>query len=233
MKTVCLVSGGLDSVVALHDAARSHEVVAALSFDYGSKHNARELPLAREQALGLGVRQETLDLGFIGRCFTSSLLQGGGPIPEGHYEEATMKSTVVPFRNGIFLAVAAGFAESVGAEALVIGAHGGDHAVYPDCREPFLAAMGEAIRLGTYAGLRLWRPFVHLRKEDIVLRGRELGVDFSRTWSCYQGGEIHCGRCGTCVERREAFLRAGVADPTPYSDQGPLPPKPVPGPAEG
>jgi len=227
MKTVCLVSGGLDSVVALHDTARCHEVVAALSFDYGSKHNARELPLAREQARGLGVRHETVELGFIGRCFASSLLRGGGDIPEGHYEEATMKSTVVPFRNGIFLAVAAGFAESVGAEGLVIAAHGGDHAIYPDCREPFMEAMADAVRLGTYAGIRILRPFIECRKEDIVLRGQELGVDFSRTWSCYQGGEIHCGKCGTCVERREAFLRAGVVDPTGYADQGPLPPKPI------
>ncbi len=226
MDVVCLVSGGLDSVVALHDAARVHRVIACLSFDYGSKHNHREIPLARVHAERLGVRHETVDLRFIRSHFTSDLLLGGGPIPEGHYEEATMKATVVPFRNGIFLAIAAGFAESAGAGGLVIAAHAGDHAIYPDCREPFLEAMGAAIRRGTYAGIKVLRPFISLRKEDIVSRGAELGVDFTMTWSCYQGGDIHCGRCGTCVERREAFQLAGVPDPTPYADDGPLPPKP-------
>ncbi|MEQ1841580.1 MAG: 7-cyano-7-deazaguanine synthase QueC [Verrucomicrobiales bacterium] len=226
MKVVCPVSGGLDSVVALHDAASAHEIVTALSFDYGSKHNHREIPLARLHAERLGVPHQLIDLGFINRLFTSDLLSSGGPIPEGHYEEATMKATVVPFRNGIFLAIAAGFAESAGAEGLVIAAHAGDHAIYPDCREPFMWAMGSAIELGTYAGIRLLRPFIDSRKEDIVVRGNELGVDFSLTWSCYLGGETHCGRCGTCVERREAFLIAGLPDPTHYLDLNPLPPRP-------
>jgi 7-cyano-7-deazaguanine synthase len=137
-----------------------------------------------------------------------------------------MRQTVVPFRNAIFLSIAAGFAESVGAEGLVIAAHTGDHAVYPDCREDFMGAMADAMRLGTYAGIRLLRPFIGFSKGRIAAEGARLGVDFSRTWSCYRGGEIHCGKCGTCVERREAFLQAGLPDPTAYASREPLPAKP-------
>lgn len=227
MKVVTLLSGGMDSACALHDAAaRGHDLVAALTFDYGAKHNHREIPLAKWQAELLGLRHEVIALDFVGSLFRSGLLKGGGAIPEGHYEEASMRQTVVPFRNGILLAIAAGFAESVGADGVVIAAHAGDHAIYPDCRETFLRAMGDAIRLGTYAEIALLRPFVGLRKEEIAARGRDLGVNFAKTWSCYQGGERHCGRCGTCVERREAFLLAGIEDPTEYEDSGPLPPKP-------
>ena len=220
-----LVSGGMDSVVALYEAHREHEVVVALSFDYGSKHNHREIPFAREHAESLGVPHEAIDLGFMNEHFRSDLLQSGGEIPEGHYEEETMKATVVPFRNGIMLAIAAGLAESRGAEGLVIAAHSGDHAIYPDCRGEFMEAMGEAIQLGTYETVNLLRPFIALRKEDIAARGAELGVDFSRTWSCYKGGETHCGKCGTCVERREAFAVAGISDPTKYLEAGALPVK--------
>ena len=137
-----------------------------------------------------------------------------------------MQSTVVPFRNGIMLAVAAGFAESIGAAGIVIAAHVGDHAIYPDCREEFLAPMASAIREGTYARVELLRPFVSMDKVAIVRRGAELGVDFGRTWSCYKGGEIHCGTCGTCVERREGFLLAGIVDPTTYTSGDLLPSKP-------
>jgi len=137
-----------------------------------------------------------------------------------------MKKTVVPFRNGIMLSIAGGFAESKGANGLVIAAHSGDHAIYPDCREDFMKAMADAIRLGTYAEVDLVRPFIAMTKADIAKRGHELGVDFSKTWSCYVGGDTHCGECGTCVERREAFLLSNVADPTPYISNSPLPERP-------
>ena len=127
-----------------------------------------------------------------------------------------MVRTVVPFRNGIMMSIACGFAESIGAEGLVIAAHSGDHAIYPDCREPFMEAMARAMESGTYAGIKLLRPFIAMDKAAIVRRGVELGVDYAQTWSCYKGGEVHCGTCGTCVERREAFEVAGVADPTEY-----------------
>jgi 7-cyano-7-deazaguanine synthase len=226
VKVVVLLSGGLDSVTALHDANRSHEVVAALSFDYGAKHHAKELPMAVWQCAHLGIPHNIAPLGFIAEEFRSDLLSGGGAMPDGHYEEQSMKSTVVPFRNGIMLSIAAGFAESRGAEAVVIAAHSGDHAIYPDCRESFMEPMARAIREGTYAQIELLRPFIAVDKAGIVRRGVELGIDFSHTWSCYKGSEIHCGTCGTCVERREAFLMASVADPTIYNETGPLPPKP-------
>ena len=130
-----------------------------------------------------------------------------------------MKQTVVPFRNAIMLSIACGFAESVEAEGLVIAAHDGDHAIYPDCREPFMQAMSNAMLLGTYAKIKLLRPFIEMSKADIAQEGTRLGIDFAQTWSCYQGGEKHCGKCGTCVERREAFDLADLDDPTVYSDE--------------
>jgi 7-cyano-7-deazaguanine synthase len=226
-KVVVLLSGGMDSVTALYHAASQGGVAAALSFDYGSKHAARELPEAAWHAAHLGVRHVVLPLPFMASHFSSALLQGGGEIPAGHYEEESMKQTVVPFRNGILLAIAGGFAESCGAGGVLIAAHAGDHAIYPDCREEFMQAIGEAIRLGTYAQVELLRPFIRMSKAQIAARGAELGVDFARTWSCYVGAQIHCGECGTCVERREAFLEAGLVDPTSYTSLGPLPPKPV------
>src|SRR3954463_5060093 len=226
MNVVVLCSGGMDSVTALYWAARGHTVTAVLSFDYGAKHNHREIPFAREHAAKLGVRHETVALPFVNQLFASDLLLGGGDIPEGHYEAENMKQTVVPFRNAIMLSIATGFAESIGAEALVIAAHGGDHAIYPDCREDFMGALGEAMRLGTYAGVKLLRPFIALNKGQIAAEGAKLGVDFARTWSCYKGGPVHCGKCGTCVERREAFANAGLPDPTVYASTEPLPAKP-------
>lgn len=227
MKVVVLCSGGMDSVAALYWARQAHEPVAAVSFDYGSKHNHREIPFAAEHAARLGVRHEVIPLPFVDRLFASDLLSGGGEVPDGHYEEETMRRTVVPFRNAIMLSIAAGLAESAGAEGLVIAAHAGDHAIYPDCREEFMRAMAEAMRAGTYAGIRLLRPFIAMDKGAIAAEGARLGVDFARTWSCYKGGPVHCGTCGTCVERREAFLKAGLPDPTAYASTAPLPSKPV------
>lgn len=226
VKAVVLVSGGMDSVVALYKARAERDVVACLSFHYGAKHNDREIPFAEWHAARLGIPHLTIPLGFIGDHFASALLKSGGEIPAGHYEEQSMRQTVVPFRNGIMLAIAAGFAESKGADSLVIAAHSGDHAIYPDCREEFMSSLGEAIRLGTYAEIELLRPFIAMTKAEIAAEGGRLGVDFSMTWSCYVGGDVHCGACGTCVERREAFLLAGLPDPTSYLTAGPLPPKP-------
>jgi 7-cyano-7-deazaguanine synthase len=225
-KVVVLCSGGMDSVACLYETARNHQAVHSLSFHYGSKHNDREIPFARLHSEKLGIPHSVVRLDFIAEQFESALLAKGGEIPKGHYEEESMKQTVVPFRNGIMLSIAAGFAESKGAEALAIAAHSGDHAIYPDCREGFMAAIADAIRLGTYAGIEVLRPFIAMDKSRIAARGAELGVDFLQTWSCYVGGETHCGECGTCVERREAFLLAGLPDPTRYASAAPLPPKP-------
>ena len=223
MKVCVLLSGGMDSVAAFYEVLGMHEVVAGVSFDYGAKHNAREIPFAKLHADRSGVLHQVIPLDFMNGLFKSDLLQSGGEIPEGHYAEESMKQTVVPFRNGIMLAIAAGYAESIGAEGLAIAAHSGDHAIYPDCREPFMQAMATAMVEGTYAKIQLLRPFIAMDKTGIARRGAELGIDFSETWSCYKGGEIHCGVCGTCVERREAFILAGLPDPTRYKRTPALP----------
>jgi 7-cyano-7-deazaguanine synthase len=223
MNVCVLLSGGMDSVAAFYEVLAQHELVACLSFDYGSKHNAKEIPFAKLHADRNRVPHHVIPLDFMNTLFKSDLLKSGGDIPDGHYAEQTMKQTVVPFRNGIMLAIAAGYAESVEADGLVIAAHSGDHAIYPDCREPFMQAMGLAMEEGTYAKIQLLRPFIDTDKTGIAKRGVELGIDFAETWSCYKGGEIHCGVCGTCVERREAFILAGLTDPTDYQQTPELP----------
>jgi len=227
MKVVVLCSGGMDSVTALYWARKEHAVQAVLSFEYGAKHNHKEIPFAAEHAAAIGAPHRIIPLDFIGKFFTSDLLKSGGDVPEGHYADDNMRRTVVPFRNGIMLAAAGGFAESSGANGLVIAAHTGDHTIYPDCREEFMKAMADALRFGTYAGVEVLRPFIAMDKTGIVTEGVKLGVNYGRTWSCYKGGEVHCGKCGTCVERREAFQLAGVPDPTQYEQRPPLPEKPA------
>lgn len=227
MKVCVLLSGGMDSTVALYDAHKKHEVITAVSFDYGSKHNEKEIAYAKQHSDQLGIEHLTISLDFINALFQSDLLQSGGEIPEGHYAEENMKSTVVPFRNGIMLSIAAGLAESKQTEGLVIAAHSGDHAIYPDCRESFMRGMAEAIQQGTYAHLQVLRPFIDIDKTEIVRRGAALGVDFSQTWSCYKGQQQHCGACGTCIERREAFLLANLTDPTSYVALPPIPTAPT------
>lgn len=226
MRVCVLLSGGMDSTVAFYNALEEHEVVGSISFDYGSKHNQCEIPFAKYHSEKNGVPHTVVPLGFVNELFKSDLLQSGGDIPEGHYAEDNMKSTVVPFRNGIMLSIAAGIAESREAEGLVIAAHSGDHAIYPDCREPFMEGMAKAIEQGTYAGIQVLRPFIDKDKTQIAKEGVELGVDFSQTWSCYKGGDVHCGACGTCIERREAFILAGVEDPTEYLNLPDIPDEP-------
>lgn len=221
-QVMVLLSGGLDSTTLLYEIHRHVERVIAVSFDYGSKHNAKELPQAAAQCNNLGIEHIIIPLPFMNDHFASDLLRSGGEIPEGHYQKETMKQTVVPFRNGIMLSIAAGLAASRSCDSLAIAAHAGDHAIYPDCREPFMLQMAGAIKSGTYAGIELLRPFIDYSKTDIVRLGAELGVDYANTWSCYKGNEIHCGKCGTCVERREAFQLAGVDDPTKYESTPPI-----------
>jgi 7-cyano-7-deazaguanine synthase len=215
-KIVVLVSGGMDSVCALYDAASVYDVVTGVSFNYGAKHNRREIPFAALHCQRLGLRHEIIGLEFIGEHFESALLKRGAPIPDTHHNAPAMKQTIVPFRNGIFLATAAGFAESLGADAVVIAAHAGDHVIFPDCRAEFMDAMSRAIRLGTDSGVEIIRPFIRLSKSQIVQRAQGLGICLADTWTCYKGNERHCGTCGACVERREAFSLAGIVDPTAY-----------------
>ncbi|MCR5445156.1 MAG: 7-cyano-7-deazaguanine synthase QueC [Bacteroidales bacterium] len=212
--SVIIYSGGLDSTTLLYE--ERERIALAVTFDYGSNHAARETACARHHCEQLGIEHLVIPLSFIGRYFQSSLLSGADAIPEGNYDDTNMKSTVVPFRNGIMLSVACGLAESRGLQRVLIANHGGDHAIYPDCRPGFVDAMDGAMQAGTYDGVRLAAPYTHFSKADLVRRGAALGIDYSQTYSCYRGGEHHCGTCGTCRERQEAFRQAGVPDPTQY-----------------
>ena len=203
MKGLLIYSGGLDSTTLLYEYKDSIDL--AVTFDYGSKHNAKEIACAKENCQRLGIRHLIIPLGFIGQYFKSDLLQSGGEIPEGSYADENMKSTVVPFRNGIMLAVAAGLAESYGLDTVLLANHSGDHAIYPDCRPEFIDAFAAAVKAGTYNGVQVVSPYCNISKRDIALRGKAIGVDYSLTYSCYKGGEKHCGKCGTCVERKEAL----------------------------
>lgn len=193
-------------------------IALAVSFDYGSKHNRREIDCAKWQCRNLDIPHLVIPLTFIKDYFKSSLLEGGGNIPKDDYDEDNMKSTVVPFRNGIMLSIACGLAESRGLQHVMMANHSGDHSIYPDCRPEFTNAMSEAMRAGTYPGITLIDPFTHLTKGEIAKIGKRLGVDYSHTYSCYCGEEKHCGSCGTCRERKEAFAYAGIEDPTNYEE---------------
>jgi 7-cyano-7-deazaguanine synthase len=214
--SILILSGGMDSTTLLYDYRE--RIALAISFDYGSNHNGREIPFAEYHCQQLGIEHITIPLAFMSKYFKSSLLEGSDAIPEGHYAEDNMKSTVVPFRNGIMLAIAAGMAESRGLKYVMMANHGGDHTIYPDCRPEFVKAMSEATRTGTFPGIEILAPYTNITKGDIARRGKELGIDYSKTWSCYKGGEHHCGKCGTCVERKEALADAGIEDRTIYDE---------------
>lgn len=204
----------MDSITMLHDF--KERIALAISFDYGSNHNAKEIPFAKLHCQRLGIKHITIPLAFMKEYFKSSLLSGADAIPEGHYADENMKSTVVPFRNGIMLAIAAGIAETNDISHIMIANHSGDHTIYPDCRENFISAMSAATHAGTYNGVTLFAPYTNITKSQIAKRGKELGIDYTETWSCYKGGEKHCGKCGTCVERKEALRDAGIEDKTEY-----------------
>ena len=215
--SLIILSGGMDSVTMLHEYATSIDL--AVTFNYGSNHNEREIECARLHCRQLGIEHVIIDLSFIGEYFHSSLLEGAAAIPEGDYDYDNMKSTVVPFRNGIMLAAAAGLAESRGLTRVMIANHAGDHAIYPDCRASFIKAMSRAISEGTYDNIMLYAPYTHLTKAQIACRGKCLDIDYATTYSCYKGGPYHCGVCGTCRERRAALAEAGIDDPTVYAEE--------------
>ena len=212
--SLIIVSGGMDSITLLYD--RKDSIALALSFDYGSNHNSREIPYAQLHCQRLRIRHIVIPIDFMHQYFTSSLLEGAEAIPDGHYADENMKSTVVPFRNGIMLSVAIGIAESNGLKKVLIANHGGDHAIYPDCRPDFISAINKAAMSGTYLNVEVDAPYTNISKTDIARRGVALGIDYSETWSCYKGGAVHCGTCGTCVERKEALHDAGIDDKTEY-----------------
>ena len=215
--SVLIVSGGMDSITMLYEY--KERIALGISFDYGSNHNAREIPFAAMHCERLGIKHIVINLGFMHQYFKSSLREGAEAIPEGNYDEENMKSTVVPFRNGIMLSIAAGVAESNGLKYVMMANHGGDHTIYPDCRPEFVSAMSEATRLGTYPGIEVLAPYPDITKSDIARHGKALGIDYAETWSCYKGGEHHCGKCGTCRERIEALADAGIEDHTVYDEE--------------
>ncbi|MDQ8206673.1 7-cyano-7-deazaguanine synthase QueC [Coraliomargarita sp. SDUM461003] len=221
MKTILVHSGGMDSTVLLYHLLDAGVEVRALSIDYGQRHK-KELDLAKSVCEKLGVEHRIADLTALAPLLAgSSLTSDDIEVPDGHYAEGNMKVTVVPNRNMILLAVATGWAISTKSDTVSYAAHSGDHAIYPDCREEFAAGMDHVMQLADWQVVKLDRPFVAMTKADVAKRGAELGVPFDETWSCYKGLDLHCGRCGTCVERREAFHLAGVIDPTPYADTAP------------
>ena len=212
--SVIIVSGGMDSITLLYD--HKDEIALGISFDYGSNHNAREIPFAKMHCERLGIKHITINLDFMHQYFKSSLLDGAEAIPEGHYADDNMKSTVVPFRNGIMLSIAIGIAESNNLDQVFIANHGGDHTIYPDCRPEFINAIDAAATAGTYNNVKVVAPYTKITKSDIARIGKKLGIDYTETWSRYKGGEVHCGKCGTCVERKEALAEAGIEDKTIY-----------------
>lgn len=216
MKIVAVCSGGLDSTILAHVLREEGHEVIAVNFNYGSKHNERERQSARA-IFGESLIELDIDLSM----FNSALLKSNNKdIPEGHYEDAIMKETVVPFRNGIMLSYAVGLAESMGFDAVALGNHYGDNAVYPDCRKEFVEGFTLAAKAGTYNQIKLLAPFTGISKSDIVVEAMKLGLApslLAETWSCYKGEDVHCGKCGTCVERKEAFELAGCEDLTVYA----------------
>ncbi len=216
-KGLIVLSGGMDSVTLLYDYKEC--IAMALSFDYGSKHNAREIAFARQHCEILAIPHVIIPLAFMGEHFNSSLLKGGGAIPKGTYDSKNIKSTVVPFRNGIMLSIAAGLAESHGLDDIYIANHFGDHAIYPDCRSAFIEPMQAAVEHGTTNAVKLLAPYTHINKSDIAHIGKKLGLDYATTWSCYEGREMHCGECSTCRERIEAMQIAGIDDKTEYANR--------------
>lgn len=218
--TLVLCSGGIDSVTLAYKVAAERQLERLVSFDYGQRHR-REIERAAVIAARLGARHDVVDISGLGRFLTSSsLISGGDAVPDGHYAEANMTSTVVPNRNAIMLSIAFGIAAGAKAQAVGIAVHSGDHFIYPDCRPAFVdafRAMQDCALEGMWE-IELYAPFIGTDKAGIVAEGLRLGVPYDLTWSCYKGGEKHCGRCGTCVERAEAFHLAGAPDPTAYDD---------------
>ena len=219
MQTLVICSGGLDSVVLAYETAQSAQLDILVSFDYGQRHRV-ELARAADCAKALGCRHERIDISALGRLLSGSALTSDQPVPDGHYAEESMRATVVPNRNAILLTAAFGVASARGCQAVAIAVHGGDHFIYPDCRPTFISAFAvmQTLALQDMGEVTLQAPFVEIDKAEIVRRGAALAVPFAATWSCYKGGTTHCGRCGTCVERREAFALAEVEDPTEYLD---------------
>ena len=221
-KVVVSYSGGMDSTTLLYQLRSEKKDVYAVNFNYGSKHNEIERSHAKAICAEIDVPYIEVELPFVGDLFRSNLLMSGGDIPTGCYDKDTMSQTVVPGRNGIFMSILAGYAESIEAESIAIANHAGDHHIYPDCRPEWIESIGRTISLGSDGKVKLSSPFCKISKSEICRIAKELGVPLKKTWSCYKGESVHCGICGTCLERKEAFNGAGIKDPTIYKYYGHL-----------
>jgi 7-cyano-7-deazaguanine synthase len=213
MKTVIVLSGGMDSTTLLYKLLAEGKEVKAISFNYGQRHS-RELLQAAKTCEALGVEHKIVDMTFLKEIVSNSALTSDIEVPEGHYEDETMKLTVVPNRNMIMASIAIGWAVNEDYDEIALGVHAGDHAIYPDCRPEFIHALREVAAIANFKAIGVYTPYLHVDKGDIAIEGKELGVDYSMTHTCYKGGDVPCGVCGACQERAEAFIKAGVPDPT-------------------
>lgn len=220
-KAIVILSGGMDSTTLLYEIVKTsykiniYDDVHVLSFDYGQKHK-KELECAKATCKKLGLKHKILNLNVLNEVAPSALTRDDFEVPEGHYEAENMKQTVVPNRNMIMLSIAAAYAMSHKADKLFYGAHAGDHAIYPDCRKEFIDKMKDVISVADWHKVELEAPYWNIDKGDIAIKGKELGVDYSLTWTCYRGKNKACGKCGACQERLEAFEKAGIKDPITY-----------------
>lgn len=214
-KVVVIYSGGMDSFTVLNRALKDGKEVYALSFDYGQRH-VKELDYARNVCKRLNVKHKVIDISAINELILGSSLTDDIEIPEGHYEAENMKSTIVPNRNMILLSLATGYAVSVKADQVYYGAHSGDHAIYPDCRPEFVAKMNDVCQIANYDPVEIFSPYLEVSKTDILTDGLKMGLDYNQTWTCYNGREKACGKCGACQERLEAFRDNDAKDPLPY-----------------
>ncbi|WP_348981638.1 7-cyano-7-deazaguanine synthase QueC [Pseudoalteromonas arctica] len=214
-KVVVIYSGGMDSFTVLNKALQQGRDVYALSFDYGQRH-VKELKVAASVCEKLGVPHKIVDISAINQLIGGSSLTDDIDVPEGHYEAENMKSTIVPNRNMILLSLAVGYAVSLKASQVYYGAHSGDHAIYPDCRPEFVQKMDDVCRIANYDAVEIFSPYLNNTKIDILTDGIKMGLDYSQTWTCYNGREKACGKCGACQERLEAFSLNNITDPIEY-----------------
>nr|WP_211183390.1 7-cyano-7-deazaguanine synthase QueC [Thalassotalea sp. Y01] len=214
-KVVVIYSGGMDSFTVLNKAVRDGKQVYALTFDYGQKH-VKEIEYAANVCRELDIPHKVIDITAINQLLAGSSLTDAIDIPEGHYEEESMKSTVVPNRNMILLSLAVGYAVSVEASQVYYGAHSGDHAIYPDCRPEFVEKMNDVCQIANYEPVEIYSPYLKVSKIDILTDGLKMGLDYGKSWTCYNGREKACGKCGACQERLEAFAENNAKDPLEY-----------------
>lgn len=214
-KIVVVYSGGMDSFTLINFALKQDHEVSAISFDYGQKHR-KELDSARDFCKSRSISLEVSNISGIKPLLKGSALTDNIEVPRGHYEDQTMKMTVVPNRNMIMISLSIAYAISIDFEEVWYGAHSGDHSIYPDCRPEFLESVNKTSKLANYESIEIRAPFINLSKSEILSKGLGMNLDYSQTWTCYEGKVQACGKCGACVERLEAFEANNEKDPIEY-----------------